>query len=63
MMTINQNFLLSDHPNNSISNSSNSEDNSSNSSLARFCHECGTPFQGTHVRFCSACGVKRLYLF
>lgn len=52
-----------DHPNNSISNSSNSEDNSSNSSLARFCHECGTPFQGTHVRFCSACGVKRLYLF
>ena len=28
--------------------------------LARFCHECGSPFPGLHVRFCCDCGVRRL---
>ena len=32
----------------------------SSAPLARFCHECGSPFPGVHVRFCCDCGVRRL---
>jgi len=34
-----------------------------NQAMARFCHECGNPFEMQHIRFCCKCGVKRLYVF
>ena len=30
--------------------------------VAKFCHECGNSYPLPEIRFCSECGVKRLYV-